>query len=131
MIKLPITWLEWFAQVGLFSRPHFLAVDVDESPDDAGLVSGVIFREVRGGYEKWLHLKCPRCGEHIQIPLAGNERWKVKIDWLRRPTIHPSIWQTGSCQAHFFVRAGGIDWCPDARERAIVRQDMPPDGRKA
>jgi hypothetical protein len=111
MIRLPLSWVQILVTLGLFQRPDFLAVDVEESPDD--LAPGFVFREVRGGYEKWLHLKCPRCGEHIQIPLAGNQRWSISIDWLNRPTVNPSIWQTGSCQAHFFVRKGGIDWCPD------------------
>ncbi|WP_428841303.1 DUF6527 family protein [Bradyrhizobium barranii] len=30
-----------------------------------------------------------------------------------RPTVAPSIWQTGSCRAHFFIRKGVIVWCRD------------------
>src|SRR5579862_9425517 len=111
MIRLPISWVQLLADLGLIRRPDFLAIDVDDAPDD--LTSGFVYREVRGGYEKWLHLKCPRCGEHIQVQLAGAESWSVSIDWMNRPTVRPSIWQTGSCQAHFFVRKGAIDWCPD------------------
>jgi len=37
----------------------------------------------------------------------------MKSSWLHRPTINPSVWQTGSCKAHFFIRAGRVAWCPD------------------
>ncbi|WP_409190630.1 DUF6527 family protein [Bradyrhizobium sp. RDM4] len=113
MIRLPLSWVQILIDVGLLRRPDFLMKDVGEAPDE--LAQGFVFREVRGGYQKWLHLKCPRCGEHIQIQLAGAQRWVISTDWLNRPTVKPSIWQTGSCQAHFFIRKGGIDWCPDVR----------------
>ena len=48
---------------------------------------------------------------HIQLPLAGKQRWSVNVDYLRRPTIAPSIWETDSCGAHFFVRKGELLWC--------------------
>jgi hypothetical protein len=111
MIKAPIAWLEWLNRVGIWKRPVFLAIDVPEAPEEDVLRPDLIVREVRGGYPKWAHLKCPRCGEHIQLQLAGQNRWKMKIDWLRRPTIRPSVWQTGSCGAHFLIRRGAIDWC--------------------
>ena len=111
MIRLPLSWVRFLVDVSLIRRPDFLAVDVDETPDN--MTPGFVYREVRGGYEKWVHLKCPRCSEHIQMQLAGAQHWSVSVDWMNRPTIRPSIWQTGSCQAHFFVRKGAIDWCPD------------------
>ncbi|WP_354267071.1 DUF6527 family protein [Bradyrhizobium sp. I1.7.5] len=111
MIRLPLSWVQFLIDIGLLRRPHFLVKDVPEPPDEFS--EGFVFREVRGGYQKWLHLKCPRCGEHIQIQLAGARRWTISIDWLNRPTVAPSIWQTGSCRAHFFIRKGVIVWCRD------------------
>lgn len=99
----------------MWSRPTLLATDVADAPDLAELKPGMLFREVRGSYPKWVHFMCPRCKEHIQLPLAGKAHWAISIDLLRRPTISPSVWQTGSCQAHFFVRRGLIEWCPDSR----------------
>jgi Family of unknown function (DUF6527) len=32
---------------------------------------------------------------------------------FRRPTLYPSVWQTGSCKAHFFVRKGQLICCDD------------------
>jgi hypothetical protein len=45
------------------------------------------------------------------LPLAGKEKWTVKVDLLRRPTLHPSIWERRTCGAHFFVRRGRRLWC--------------------
>lgn len=111
-LRLPIPWLEWLAGKGVLKRPHFLAIEVPESPDN--LLPNFIFHEVRGGYPKWLHFKCPRCGEHIQLQTAeGKPKWTVEIDWLNRPTIAPSIWEKRSCRAHFFVRRGELVWARD------------------
>jgi len=94
--------------------PQYLAHDVTESPTQDELRPNALFVEVRGGFLKWVHLPCPKCGEHIQLPMAGKERWSIKVDILRRPTLTPSIWQTNSCGAHFFVRKGSIVWCQEA-----------------
>jgi Family of unknown function (DUF6527) len=92
-------------------RPQFVAQCVSETPDATELRTGVLLYELRGGYLKWVHLSCPKCSEHIQLPMVGRERWSLTIDVLRRPTVSPSIWETRSCGAHFFIRKGGIVWC--------------------
>jgi hypothetical protein len=98
MIMIPLPWLEWLSQHGLWTRPDFLSIDVPEAPDAGELRSNIVLREVRDGYPKWVHLMCPRCQEHIQLPVAGNPHWSIRTDWLRRPTIHPSIWQTAAAK---------------------------------
>src|SRR6185437_9241697 len=108
-MKVPLRLIEWVASKGFWSRPKFLGVDTDEIPDVVG--SEYIHRECRGRFPKWAHFQCPRCKETISIPLTGKRAWSMRIDFLRRPTLHPSIWQTGSCGAHFFVRHGNIEWC--------------------
>jgi len=113
MIAIPNWLLMWLIKLGMVRKPDYLLVDLPDAPDDADLTLGIMFREVRSGYPKWLHFVCPRCREHIQIPLVGRTHWTVRYDLFRRPTVHPSIWQTGSCKAHFFVRSGMIQWCPD------------------
>jgi len=119
MITLPRFVLNWLVSWGLVPKPDFMCEVVDEAPDS--LAPGVLFHEVRDGHAKWVHLQCPRCAEHIQLQLAGKQCWSLKKDWLGRPTIAPSIWETQSCYAHFFVRAGRIDWCLDSGRRAIDR----------
>jgi hypothetical protein len=111
MILVPLGWLEGLCRVGLWKRPDFLAQDRSDAPSDVELRQGLLIREVRGGYPKWAHFFCPKCSEGIHIPIAGPDRWTLTIDFLRRPTLSPSIWQTGSCGAHFFLRHGQILWC--------------------
>lgn len=113
MIRLPISWVEWAARHRLVSRPRFLCRQVSEAPLDDDLDSGLIYSEVRGGYPKWAHLQCPRCGDHIQLQTASGSDWMISIDWLNRPTIHPSVWERDNCGAHFFVRRGMLIWCGD------------------
>lgn len=115
MKTLPAFLLNWLVSWGWVRGPDFVCEVVDESPDS--LASGVLFHEVRDGHPKWLHLQCPCCEEHIQLQLAGRQHWTLKKDWLGRPTIEPSIWETNSCQAHFFVRSGYVIWCPDSASR--------------
>ncbi|MEK6263109.1 MAG: DUF6527 family protein [Planctomycetota bacterium] len=92
-------------------RPRFLTQVAPESPALEELRPIHIVLEIRGDYLKWAHLICPRCGDHIQLPLAGKDRWSIKVDCLCRPTLAPSIWETESCGAHFFVAKGELIWC--------------------
>jgi hypothetical protein len=103
--------LEWLARLRVWRRPDLLTLDVSDAPDDDELLSSVLAREVRDGYPKWAHFLCMRCGEHIRIPVAGPQGWALTVDWLRRPTLSPSVWQTGSCGAHFFLQRGRIIPC--------------------
>jgi hypothetical protein len=113
-IRLPLGWVEWLCQKGMVKRPHYLCIEVAEPPLDANIAPNMLYREVRKSYPKWAHLMCPRCGDHIQLPIAASPRnWTVSVDWLNRPTVRPSIWETASCRAHFFVRRGELEWCAD------------------
>src|SRR5258708_1843595 len=110
-MQIPLTIIEGICRLRLLRRPQFLSKVVSECPSSEEITRGLVFVEKRGGYSKWAHLVCPRCGDHVQLPLAGQERWSVKVDFLGRPTIQPSIWEESSCGAHFFVRKGELLWC--------------------
>jgi hypothetical protein len=91
-----------------------------DHPDLAALPAGLL--HIVGGrdYQKWAYLKCPcGCGAPIMLSLTPARRphWKVTADWLDRPTVVPSIWQTDGCFSHFFVRQGQIDWVEDTGMR--------------
>ena len=76
---------------------------------------------VRDKIDKWLCFHCPDgCGEIIKLPLNPRQRprWGVSSDWLRRPTVNPSVRQTSGCKSHFWVRKGKIDWCGDSGNSA-------------
>lgn len=111
MRRLPLALIERIFYLPFMRRPRYLAQAASESPSLEELRPNLMVLEIRGGYLKWVHLSCPKCGDPIQLPLAGNERWSVKVDLLRRPTIAPSIWETESCGAHFFVKKGEVLWC--------------------
>lgn len=113
MIKLPLSLVLWARRKGIIG-PAYHCIDVPESPLEHELQPLVVHREVRGGYPKWAHLSCPRCGEHIQLPIGGSkESWRLSVDWLHRPTLSPSIWELQSCRAHFIMQVGKLLWCRD------------------
>lgn len=111
MHSLPLSFIEAVFRLPFVSRPAFLVDSVSECPSLEELHSGTVLVEIRGGHLKWAHLQCPKCGDHIQLPLAGSDRWAIKVDLFRRPTLSPSIWEQTSCGAHFFVRKGRLEWC--------------------
>jgi len=69
-IRLPLSWVEWLCRKRLMKRPHFLCIEIAESPLDSEIRSGMLYHEVRKTFPKWAHFECPRCGEHVQIPIA-------------------------------------------------------------
>lgn len=111
---LPVSLVERILRLSVSCRRKYLAKDVPESPPGHELQPDFLYIEIRGGHLKWVHFSCPRCGEHIQLPMAGKDRWSLKLDIFRRPTLEPSIWETESCGAHFFVRRGNVIWCHEA-----------------
>jgi hypothetical protein len=113
-MRPPLQLIEVIRRLPLLRKPEFFARVVPESPSSAELVPGVLFVEIREGYLKWAHLSCPKCGDRIQLPLAGRERWSVHIDFLWRPTVSPSIWERNACGAHFFIKKGKLLWARSA-----------------
>ncbi len=92
------------------------ATIVREQPVEGLLVPGRVYVERRAGFLKWVHFACPKCGEPIQLPIGAKpDSWSVSVDWLWRPTVRPSVWETESCGAHFFITKGEIRWCAEAR----------------
>lgn len=72
---------------------------------------------VRDNIDKWACFSCPGgCGETLKLSLNSQRRprWSVTTDWLRRPTLLPSVRQTSGCKCHFWVRHGRIEWCRDS-----------------
>ena len=41
------------------------------------------------------------------------------MDFLDRPTIHPSVRQLDGAYAHFWVKSGYVEWCADTGQRPI------------
>ncbi|MCW3110416.1 MAG: hypothetical protein JWQ09_4922 [Segetibacter sp.] len=61
----------------------------------------------------WLAtFKCPcGCKKTIQLNLleGASPQWSYTIK-KRKITIKPSVWRTGGCKSHFFIRDGKIRW---------------------
>lgn len=115
MRLLPVSLLQWLADIGFWKRPAYFTSTVTEEPEHTSFEHGLVYEEVRGGFPKWAYLSCPKCKEIITLPVAAGAKWTLRSDWLSRPTISPSIWQTGTCGAHFFIRKGEVDWCSEVR----------------
>lgn len=107
----------FLVKAGFIPRPDLIArVQPDHpSPDDLVVGRLVVVRD--GPVEKWICLRCPcGCGEKILLNLSANKspRWRVSVDWLRRPTAEPSVLQVRGCRSHFWIKGGRIDWCADS-----------------
>jgi hypothetical protein len=97
--------------VGRFSPMH---------PPPEALAAGRLIVVRDDGLDKAACLRCPGgCGEKIMLSLSPKRwpRWQVRLDWLGRPTVEPSIRQLNECQCHFWIRRGRIDWCADSGHR--------------
>jgi hypothetical protein len=111
MLSLPLWLAERLFRAPFLRRPQFLAKAAPVSPTLQELQPNLVTIETRDGHLKWAHLLCPKCGDVIELPLAGREQWSIKVDLLRRPTLSPSVWEKASCGAHFFVRKGAVQSC--------------------
>lgn len=110
-MRLPLPLVEILFGFPFVRRPTYLVKTVLETPLEEELPADFLLVEIRDGHLKWVHLKCPKCGDHIQLPMAGKERWGITVDFLWRPTLAPSIWERQTCGAHFFIRKGQILGC--------------------
>jgi hypothetical protein len=102
--------------LGLIPKPRFVVRHADRQPSAEGLQNRDIIavRGARG--PKWACFFCPcASGEVVRLGLDRDRhpRWNLKVDWLGRPTIYPSIWQRDRCHCHFWIKGGEIAWCDD------------------
>lgn len=124
-----MAWLKKFfregaAALGIISRPEFIALRVSDHPSPEALAVGVVYIVGGADYKKWAVFRCPKHEEEIvQLSLMPNRRphWTIVLDFLERPTIHPSVRQLDGSYAHFWVRNGQVDWCADTG-RLPIRQ---------
>ncbi|MEW8394244.1 MAG: DUF6527 family protein [Candidatus Thiodiazotropha sp.] len=96
-------WYQWWYRNLTVAKVE----DVPERP-----TPGVCYLVEEDGVFWAVAFKCPcGCGESITLNLIGQRpRWSAEIDSSERMTVHPSIWRTGSCKSHFWIRNGRIHW---------------------
>lgn len=98
----------------LIQKPDFVSRTVSSHPTPEEIASGEIVIVGDETYRKWACFRCPGgCGEVILLSLNTSRRpsWKVILDWLKRPTLDPSVRQLNECKCHFWVRKGRVEWC--------------------
>jgi Family of unknown function (DUF6527) len=113
-----ISLLSW---LGRIKKPQFHARYADKHPSIADLAADDLVIVRSGLYTKWACFRCPcGCGEKIALSLDKDRRpsWRVSADWLRRPTIDPSVRQLDRCFSHFWIKGGQVHWCPDSGRRS-------------
>jgi hypothetical protein len=102
------------AALHLVPRCAYLLRVTDTQPSPAEIRRGEIIAVKAKSRAKWACFHCPcSSGEIVRLPIDRGTRptWSLKIDFLGRPTLHPSIWQQEDCCCHFWIRHGAIIWC--------------------
>lgn len=110
--------LKVLAAIGIARRTDLIARVSDTHPAPVDLPPGRLVLVRNGSLEKAACFRCPGgCGVKIVLPLTSSKRpiWRVQLDWLRRPTVEPSVRQLNECQCHFWIRRGLVEWCSDSR----------------
>lgn len=110
-----LCWL--FVALRLIPRPDFVVERVTDHPDRDVMAADRIYVVGGKGYSKWAYLRCPAdTGEIIQLSLMPDRRprWRIEEDIFGRATIEPSVRQLDGSFAHFWIRRGTVDWCPDS-----------------
>lgn len=66
------------------------------------------------GFQEYAAMVCPcGCGDVLHMNLLPDERpcWTFTRHENETASLHPSVWRTKNCGAHFFLRRGEIQWC--------------------
>lgn len=103
--------------IGVIRQPAFVVQFLMGHPVPNTIQSGVVYIISDSGFLKWAIFRCPKHeDEIIQLCLMEKRRprWAVKTDLLGRPTIHPSVRQLEGSFAHFWIKAGHVEWCTDS-----------------
>ena len=111
-----IVWL--LVHLRLIDAPAFVATRRRHRPTPDTLAADQMVVVRVGRMQKWTCFRCPGgCGETINLSMSPmhEPRWIISLDWLSRPTVVPSIWQTNECGCHFRIQRGRVEWCLDGR----------------
>jgi hypothetical protein len=112
--------LRALAWCGVVARPDLVGRVSPTHPAPNALPAGRLVVVRDNGLEKAACLRCPGgCGAKIILSLSPKRlpRWRVRLDWLGRPSIEPSVRQLNACRCHFWIRSGRVEWCQDSGHR--------------
>lgn len=111
--------MNWLAQIVRhvrdFFRPRYRAVYSDDLPDNLVRQKVYLIGEDRDPWQAAMVCPCG-CEAKIQLSLLPDDEpsWRAAVDGAGIVTLHPSIWRTRGCYAHFFIHQGKIKWAKDS-----------------
>lgn len=112
MIKTIKNLYQWIKQAlsGLWDKPF--SIQYVEDPVDNP--KNKILYIIGAMDEPWqVEMVCPcGCQDKIVLPVNNetSPRWSFKITSDNLPSLHPSIWRSKGCKAHFFLKRGKVKW---------------------
>ena len=105
-------FLLWVGIALGIAKPSYRVIWCEDIPDS--FIPRVLYVEGNKRRSFTAGFSCPcGCEEVILLSLlqGHNPRWVLKVDWLCRPTLSPSVWSKAGCRSHFFLNRGEIIWC--------------------
>ncbi len=97
---------------GLFNPPYRTAVIEENLP--ARLKKRTLYIVEEDGFVEQAAMLCPcGCGRILHMNLLPDDRpcWSLTRHADGTATLHPSVWRTKDCGAHFWFRHGRVQWC--------------------
>lgn len=110
LLHYVLLFLVW---LGFVKKPRYLVRYAERHPSVDELADNDLVVVGAGGFTKWACFKCPcGCGQKISLSLQKERRprWSIAVDWLQRPTVHPSVHQLAGCLSHFWIKRGEVEW---------------------
>jgi hypothetical protein len=122
MDALRTFWRSLLVWLRVIPAPEYVARLVSDRPAPDSLKKGFLYIVGGKGYQKWACFRSPADEEEIiqlSLMVKRRPRWRVTVDSLGRPSIHPSVWQHDGTYAHFWIRRGNVEWCADSGKKPV------------
>jgi hypothetical protein len=99
----------------IFRRSRYSGVKVVERVSDVPASTGPsIFVVERAGHHQWAVFDCPcRTGHRLTVSLRKDDHPHWTAEWRgKKVSFHPSLWLSGACRSHFWIRDNKVMWVP-------------------
>lgn len=104
--------IRWMLALIRGLRGDYPVVRLEDFPDT--LEPRTLYAIADAGSAPWAAaLLCPcGCKAMVQLALVSGAApsWRLRIDWLRRPSLHPSVQRITGCRSHFWLARGVVHW---------------------
>lgn len=112
----------WYAWTG---QPPPYEAQFAESDPPRSMHPRVIYVVTEDSLAWHVSLICPcGCGAELHLNLLPDERpcWHLIQHWDGLISLHPSVWRTKGCKAHFWFNRGRIRWCESLHDPSAETQ---------